>query len=260
MISILLPAYKSEKLLEKVFIPSLQHSTNNIQVILYDNGGNGDIKKFETDKIKIIGNGANIGLNAALNECAKVATGDYFYLCHTDMFLLPDWDTALLNAAKNLAPTSYLFCSRSIEPGYSHIKSQIIKDYGNEVDSFQQERLLKEFNQYVENKVVVNARMPFFMHRQLWNKMSGVDVNYFSYCTDDDLIQTAYNVGVRKFFMIYSSLVYHLQGKSNAQQTVDKDRNEPYEYFIKKWKAWYPNISHPGQYHPILIPFERVIK
>ena len=84
--------------------------------------------------------------------------------------------------------------------------------------------------------------------------MGGVDSNYFSYCTDDDLVQTAYDVGVRKFWMVYNSLVYHLQGKSNSQQTVDKDSNVPYEYFINKWKSKYPDICHPGQYHPKLIP------
>ena len=270
MISILLPCYKSEKLLEKVFIPSLQHNTNSVQVILYDNGGNGDIKKHQHEprfhgsgsmqEIKVIGDGVNIGLNAALNECAKVATGDYFYLPHTDMYLLPDWDKALLQASKNLAPTSYLLCSRSIEPGYSHIRSQIIKDYGNEVENFQEERLLREFNQFVEEKVVVNARMPFFMHRKMWEKMGGVDSNYFSYCTDDDLVQTAYDIGVRKFYMIYRSMCYHLQGRSNTQQSIDRDRNEPYEYFIKKWQEKYPKVSHPGQYHPRLIPFEARVR
>ena len=42
----------------------------------------------------------------------------------------------------------------------------------------------------------------------------GVDANYFSYCTDDDLVQEAYDKGVRKFWMVNDSLVYHLQGKS----------------------------------------------
>jgi GT2 family glycosyltransferase len=46
--------------------------------------------------------------------------------------------------------------------------------------------------------------------------------NYFSYCTDDDLIQEAWHAGVRKFWMVHDSLVYHLQGKSNNQQKLIK--------------------------------------
>jgi GT2 family glycosyltransferase len=268
MISILLPAYKSEKLLNQVFWPSFCDSIknyNDLEVIFYDNGGNGnwsfvDVETSNNGIVTILGNGENIGLNAALNACAKAAKGDYFYLCHTDMWLLSGWDTALLNAAKNLAPTSYLFCSRSIEPGYSHIKSQIIKNYGNEVENFQKDKLLAEYSQYLEKKIVVNARMPFFLHRKLWERIGGVDAKLFSYATDDDLIQQCYDARVRKFYMVYDSMVYHLSGKSNNQQKVDKDANWPYEYFINKWKSKYPDIHHPGQYHPKLIPFEAVVK
>lgn len=282
-ISILLPAYKSEHLLSKVFLRGLYNSSSHIELIIYDNGGNGFTKELREDvcayygekspmgslilngthvhhPIKIIGDGENIGLNAALNECAKVATGRHFFLPHTDMYLLSGWDGALRSAASLLPPSSYLFCCRSIEPGFSHIPSQIIEDHGNDVDNFDETGLLKEYNKFRSKHIVVNARMPFFMHRNLWEKMGGVDPHYFSYCTDDDLIQTAYNIGCRKFYMIYDSLVYHLQGKSNAQQSVDRDRNEPYEYFVNKWRSKYPDVSHPGQYHPKLLPFEMRIK
>lgn len=268
MISILLPAYKSEKLLKNVFFESLHNSARRtaIEIVVYDNGGNGDLNPERTvcrchaGMTKIIGNGQNIGLNAALNECAKVATGDYFFLPHTDMFLLPGWDIALLNACKNLPPTSFLLCSRSIEPGFSHIPSQIKADYGNEWDNFDSKKLMKEFEKFKQSGIVVNARMPFFMHRKLWEKLGGVDENYFSYCTDDDLIQDCYDKGVRRFWMVYDSLVYHLQGKSNSQQTVDKDSDKPYKYFVNKWKGKYPNIHHPGQYHPTIIPFETKVQ
>jgi len=46
-ISILLPAYKSEKLLNHVFFPSMSCWTlppEQREVIIYDNGGNGDLK------------------------------------------------------------------------------------------------------------------------------------------------------------------------------------------------------------------------
>ena len=73
---------------------------------------------------------------------------------------------------------------------------------------------------------------------------------------DDDLVQAAYDVGCRKFWMVYDSLVYHLVGKSNNQQTVDKDSDKPYEYFVDKWKKrGYTMAAHPGQWHPKLIPW-----
>jgi len=270
-ISILVAAYKSEGLLKKVLCKSyFAHCLENpnIEMIIYDNGGNGkelDVLR-DTEEIKamglsnplgitVIGDGKNVGLNAALNECAKVARGDYFFLPHTDMYLMPGWYQSLLEACKNLPPASFLLCSRSVEPIKGHTEYHIIKDYGKEWNEFNEEVLLRDFKEYKDSTIVSGYRMPFFLHRSLWQRMQGVDPKYFSYCTDDDLVQTAYDVGVRRFLMVYDSLVYHLQGKSNAQQKVDKDSNKPYEYFVEKWKKKYPDARHPGEWHPRLIPW-----
>lgn len=280
-ISILLPAYKSEKLFEKVFLPSFGMNASKIaELIVYDNGGNGNLKEvvethkalcqfysndfrmnWDAHKITVIGNGINIGLNRALNECAKVAKGEYFFLPHTDMHMMSNCLDTLVLAAKNQPPASFLMCSRSIEPTVGHTRHHIIKNYGQEAEDFKLHELLKDFKNYKDNTIEVGARMPFFMHRKLWDNMRGVDENYFSYCTDDDLIQTAWDVGVRKFWMVHDSLVYHLQGKSNNQQKVDKDSNKPYEYFISKWKdRGYPNAKHPAYMHPEMIPFYAKVK
>lgn len=258
-VSILLPAYKAGDLLDKVFLPSFfKHCTEDVELILYDNGGNEKefLKLYDRQPYVKLGNGENIGLNAALNECAKVATGDWFYLCHCDMYLLPGWDTALLEAVKNRPPHSMLLCSRSIEPTKGHTDFHIIKNYGMEWNEFREEKLLEDFSDYADNSITTGYRMPFFMHRSLWDRMGGVDNLYFSYCTDDDLVQTAFDVGVRQFWMVCNSLVYHLQGKSNQQQSVDRDSNKPYEYFVKKWKEkGYSDAHHPGYWHPKLIPW-----
>ncbi len=260
MISILLAAYESNELLKRVFLSSFMDSGNGAELIIYDNGGNEQLQHCDYDfsygHIKVIGDGKNIGLNAALNECAKVAKGDWFYLPHTDMYLMPGWDTALLEATKNHKPDTLLLCSRSIEPTKGHTEYHIIKNYGKEWNEFKEEELLQDFKEYGDNSVVSGYRMPFFLHRTLWESMEGVDPAYFSYCTDDDLVQTAYDKGVRRFWMVNNSLVYHLQGKSNEKQSVDRDSNAPYEYFVKKWREkGYQDAQHPGQWHPSLIPW-----
>jgi len=273
MISILLAAYKSEELLKKVFFAGLQNCLVDCEVIVFDNGGNNleerglDIDFSFTTKEGVnidwvkIGDGKNVGLNVALNECAKVAKGDWFYLPHTDMYLMPGWDIALLNAAKNHLPNKLLLCSRSIEPTKGHTDYHIVKNYGMEWDKFDEKSLLDDFRDYQSSDIITGSRMPFFLHRTLWNKMGGVDPNYFSYCTDDDLVQEAYDKKVRCFWMVFDSLVYHLQGKSNQQQSIDRDSLKPYEYFVDKWKKrGYPNAQHPAHWHPRLIPWYNKVR
>lgn len=266
-ISILLAAYNSEDLLKKVFIPGLWNCKTAVEVVIYDNGGNGTALEekhpnFMYDYgVTIIGDGKNIGLNAALNECAKVAKGDYYFLPHTDMYLMPRWDDALLEAVKNQPPGTQLLCSRSVEPTKGHTDYHIIKDYGKEWHEFKEKALLEDFKDYRDSSIVSGYRMPFFLHRRLWERMGGVDPTYFSYCTDDDLVQEAYDKGARKFWMVYDSLVYHLQGKSNQQQSVDRDSMKPYEYFTKKWRdRGYKDAEHPGRWHPKLIPWYTKIR
>lgn len=263
MISVLLPCYKSVGLLQSVFLPGILRNTYcDLELIIYDNGGNGNFNYLkDVEFCKVIGNGNNVGLNKALNECSRVAHGDYFYLPHTDMYIMPNCLESLLLEAKKHAPHTFLFCSRSIEPTKGHTNFHIIANYGQECNSFDREKLLKDFKDYRCNDIFCGARMPFFLHRKLWDKMLGVDENYFSYCTDDDLIQEAYGAGVRKFWMIYNSTVYHLQGKSNNQQKVDKDCNKPYEYFVQKWrKRGYGDASHPSIWQSKMIPFESKIR
>jgi len=273
-ISILIACYKSEELLENIFFKGLKNTITPIEVILHDNGGNGSLEKLThtlpNTSIKIIGDGNNVGLNVALNKCAEQATGDYFYLPHTDMYCLPEWDTALLNAAKNQVPGTYLFCSRSIEPTQGHTDFHIIKNYG-ELTQANEKNLLDDSVLLRRKSIVYGLRMPIFMHRKMWEKFEdfnckhfgkkeGVDSNYFSYAHENDMIINAYHLKVRKFWMINNSLVYHLQGKSNAQQNVDKDSNKPYEYLRNKWKSFGYNVGHIDTFEQNLFPwYQRVV-
>lgn len=282
-ISILLPAYKSEQLLRKVFIPSFFRNTvsDELELIIYDNGGNGDF--FESrgytewmqghakHKIKQIGDGKNVGLNKALNECAKVATGEYFYLPHTDMYLLPGWDLALLNEVKNLPETSYILTSRSIEKA-SHIPMQLLKDFGTNLDNFRKEELEEFFKEeYKDKGIVTGCRMPMFFHRKLLEKLENYnfknfgtkeafDSNYFSYATDNEMIINSYQVGVRRFWICNQSVVYHLSGHSNKQQTVDKDSTAPYDYLREKWKKFGYNVGDLDTFEQSLFPWNIKIK
>lgn len=270
-ISILLAAYKSEELLDKIFIPSLKNWTCDWELIIRDNGGNGDLDKYKSDlRIKIIGDGLNKGLNAALNECATIAKGDYYYLPHSDMVLMPGSDTTLLQAAKGHAPGSFLFCSRSVEKA-SHIPMQVLKDFGTTVENFKEKELYDFFETYKDKGIVTGCRMPMFLDKTLWKKLENFslkyfgkkeacDSNYFSYATDNEIIINSYHIGIRKFWLIQGSLIYHLSGHSNKQQTVDRNSNQPYDYLKKKWKKFGYEINDIDQFEQSLFPWNFKIK
>lgn len=116
-ISILLPVFGAKGLFNAVFMKSyLAHARGSgaVELVVYDNGENGNDlevwKDANASDITILGEGKNIGLNAALNACARVAKGDYFYLPHSDMYLMPGWAAALLEVAETLEPATFLLC------------------------------------------------------------------------------------------------------------------------------------------------------
>lgn len=264
-ISILLAAYKSGELLEKVFDPGMQDNELDVdhEILLWDNGGNEQfiespnikitntehqLRSYRWEKYFKYGGDGNIGLNAALNNLAKIMKGDYFYLPHTDMRMMPHCISSLMSAAKNHAPTSFLFCSRSIEKT-SHIPMQILKDFGTTVQDYKEKELIAFTKEYKDKGIVTGYRMPFFGHRKLLDKLTDYNIknnicdgpfdeSFFSYATDNDLFFNCYDIGVRKFWLIKESLVYHLSGHSNKQQKVDKDDKAPYLRLCNKWKKY----------------------
>lgn len=52
MISILLAAYKSNELLKRIFIPSVQNCSIDYEVVVYDDGGN-NLSENGLDKEKL---------------------------------------------------------------------------------------------------------------------------------------------------------------------------------------------------------------
>lgn len=287
-VSILLAAYKSGELLEKVFDPGVKDNENDVdcEVLLWDNGGNESFlqssefsftsdNKFERRNYKwenhFSSNEENIGLNAALNNLAKTMTGDYFYLPHTDMRMMPGCLSALLKASKNHAPGSFLFCSRSIEKA-SHIPMQLLKDFGTNLENYKEKELLEFCKTYKDFGIVTGYRMPFFGHRKLLDKLTDYNIknnicdgpfdeSFFSYATDNDLFFNCYELGVRKFWLINDSLVYHLSGHSNKQQKVDRGDFEPYQRLIDKWnKKGYSVTSNIDASEQKLVPWNIKIR
>lgn len=287
-ISILLPAYKSADLMEKIFYPSFRKNCSvPVELILYDNGENGIFRdcwvQHTADEVtdwgndfRSLGDGKNIGLHAAYNKCFRAAKGDWVFLPHSDMMLLPNWDVELLNATRGMVASKLLLCSRSVEHTKGHTNHHKILDFGKTVEDFKEKELTEWYDKEYQNslesrRIEVAARMPFFLHRSLLDKMTdfnqknGIcdgpfDDHYFSYGQDDDIVQTAYHCGVRRFHMAWGSLVYHLSGQSNKQQNVDRGSDEPYKYFVEKWRKWYPDIDHPARYHPKNIPFGTTVR
>lgn len=84
-ISVIMGVYnpKDKSMLKKSIESILQQTYRNIEFIICDDNSNDEIKeilnyfKKKDDRIIIINNNDNLGLAASLNNCLKIATGEY---------------------------------------------------------------------------------------------------------------------------------------------------------------------------------------
>ncbi len=93
LISIIMPAYNTEKYVADAVRSVLDQTHSPIELICIDDGSTdgtlGVLKGFG-DKIRVISDGTNIGIGEARNKGIRVATGDYIAFMDSDDIWEPE--------------------------------------------------------------------------------------------------------------------------------------------------------------------------
>lgn len=87
MISIIIPAYNTEKYIKSTIYSILEQTYSNFEIILIDDGSNVDLsdvvkEKFDDDRIVVITNESNLGVSASRN--IGIHNAKYRYLAFMD--------------------------------------------------------------------------------------------------------------------------------------------------------------------------------
>lgn len=120
LVTIAIPAYKSEFLAETIK-SALGQSYTNIEVVIVNDCSPNDIKSivdsFEDQRIIYYENTKNLGKKSIVlnwNRCVDLASGDYFILLCDDDILLPDFVSNLIELS-NIYPKCTVFHARKAE-------------------------------------------------------------------------------------------------------------------------------------------------
>ena len=115
-VSVIMGIYNCEKTLVDAIESIFNQSYDNWELIMCDDGSTDntykiaiDYKEKYSDKIIVIKNEKNLGLNKTLNHCLKYATGDYIARMDGDDISLPDRfekEVEFLNLNKEFAIVS----------------------------------------------------------------------------------------------------------------------------------------------------------
>ncbi|MCK5774632.1 MAG: glycosyltransferase family 2 protein, partial [Bacteroidales bacterium] len=104
--------------------------------------------------------------------------------------------------------------------------------YGDSIETFKEEKLLKEFASFTKKDWNGSTWPPNVMHRDLWDLVGGMSVEFHpGMYSDPDLSKKLWDVGVRYYKGVGKSRVYHFGSKS----TKRIKRNIGSKTFLSKW-------------------------
>jgi GT2 family glycosyltransferase len=241
----------------KEFIQNLLHSVvkaaSGIQyeVIIVDNASNDgsiDFLKEKFPDVKLIANSVNRGFSRANNQGLAVSKGEYLLLLNPDTLLREDTlkrmidffkstPDAGLAGCKILNPdgTLQLACRRSFPgPWTSFCK---VTGLGT---LFPNSRIFARYNlTYLdENQTYeVDAVSGSFMmlKREVYEKIGGLDEQFFMYGEDLDLCYRVQKAGYKVYY-VHNTQIIHYKGESTKRSGLDETKifYEAMNLFVKK--------------------------
>ena len=106
-------------------------------------------------------------------------TTDYVLFMNDDMYVLPGWDAALYDEIQAIGHQMFFLSATLIQPRKFFCKSVIAPaNYGESIETFEEERLLKEFRDLKHGDWQGATWPPNIVHRDLWDRVGGYSVEY----------------------------------------------------------------------------------
>ena len=231
--SIVIPTWNNLEYLKLCIGSIRKNSAFNHQLIVHINEGkDGTLEwvKEQTD-IDYSYSEQNVGVCYALNSCRELLSTDYLLYMNDDMYVCLDWDKYLAEEIAAIGHNNFFISATSIEP-QSQSNCMIEKNFGTDIQSFQEEKLLKEFASLPMSDWQGATWPPNIVHKSIWDKVGGYS-NEFSpgMYSDPDFSMKLWQAGIRLFKGVSKSRVYHFGSKSVKRIT----KNPGYHKFISKW-------------------------
>lgn len=230
--SIFIPSWNNLPFLKLCIDSIRRHSACQHQIIVHVNEGtDGTLQWVQEQGIDYTYSERNIGVCLSMNMMRTKVKTDYICFLNDDMYVLPGWDTALSNEIERLPDNRFFLSATTIQP-HTHGDSLLVADYGDSVDSFQEEKLLAEYQQIAMNDWMGATMPPNVVHRDLWDLVGGYSVELTpGMYSDPDFTAKLWLCGVRYMKGLSASRVYHFESKSTGK--VKKNCGQM--QFLMKW-------------------------
>lgn len=230
---ILIPSWNNLGYLKLCVESIRKNSTFPQQIIVHINEGKDGTLEWVKQQADIdySYSAKNVGICYALNNCRNLVSTDYVVYMNDDMYVCPGWDKELLDEIRAVGHHYFFISATCIEPDSGN-NCMISKNYGTDLQSFQEEKLLAEFAALKMHDWQGATWPPNVVHREVWDLVGGYSIEFSpGMYSDPDFSMKLWNIGVRYFKGASKSRVYHFGSKSVSRIK----KNAGYYRFISKW-------------------------
>ncbi|NMM50559.1 glycosyltransferase [Flammeovirgaceae bacterium KN852] len=232
--SVLIPTWNSLEYL-KLCIDSInKNSYYKPEILIHVNEGvDGTLEWLKEQDYSFNYSESNIGVCWSLNGLRPLVKSDYIVFINDDMYVCPNWDKELFDEIESLPNNNFFLSSTLLQPRPFWCKSVISPaDYGQDVKSFKEDELLKNYMKYEHPDWMGSTWPPNIIHRDIWDLVGGYSIEYSpGMYSDPDFSAKLWMAGIRYFKGISKSRVYHFEARSTGRVK----RNNGSKQFLNKW-------------------------
>ena len=231
--SILIPSWNNLDYLKNCINSIRKNSFYQHQVIVHVNEGNDGTLEWidQQNDIDYTYSKKNVGVCFALNATRSLVDTSYILFMNDDMYACPLWDKYLMDEIQKIGHNNFFLSATAIEPFPGNICT-LYNDFGKDLSSFDENRLLAEFDKANMNDWLGATWPPNIVHTSVWDLVGGYSIEFSpGFYADPDFSMKLWKAGIRLFKGISKSRVYHFGSKTVKR--IKNDKN--YYKFISKW-------------------------
>ena len=236
MFSIIIPTFNNINYLKHCIESINKNSAYKHEIIPHVNEGtDGTIEYLKSNNIQYTYTDYNSGICTGMNMAAKKAKSNYILYAHDDFYFCPKWDLVLKKEVGKIGHNNFYLSGTMVNNG------QIKLNCGNNLDTFNEEKLLKEIDNFNYYDFQGSTWAPHLIHKELWNKVGGFSEEFFPGTgSDPDLNMKLWNEGVRIFKGINNFKVYHFgsivtRKYKNHPTIMTESGSRGAKIFLLKW-------------------------
>lgn len=233
MFSIIIPTWNNLSYLKACIRSIRNNSSCEHDIVLHINdGSDGSLDWARQEGIRHTLSARNVGICLAVNEAAAQARADYIVYMNDDMYVLPGWDDALMRHIPGTPDAPYMLSGTMIEPRATGNPCVIVGHYGEDIDSFEEQRLLEQYQSLPHSDWSGASWPPTLVHRRWWHMVGGYSTELSpGMASDTDLAMKLWAAGCRVFHGVADSRIYHFQCRSTGRIA----KNDAGAQFLAKW-------------------------